>query len=180
MLKKINEYWTDENNNRWDTEIYTKEQAKTFSKSLINCYNCYNCMNCNNCFNCNYCDNCRNCGYCNNCHYCNNCENCYYCYYCSNCHDCHSCRYCNDCYNYKQNPQRYITKKIGSRNDQTTFYCGKTENNEKEIQVVCGCFRSNLEKFEKAVLETHKDNDVCREQYLKEIEKVKVLFDLEV
>lgn len=49
-----------------------------------------------------------------------------------------------------------------------------------KLQVVCGCFRSNLEKFEKAVLETHEDNDLFREQYLKEIEKVKALFDLEV
>lgn len=47
-----------------------------------------------------------------------------------------------------------------------------------EVQVVCGCFRGSLENFEKAVLETHKDNDLYREQYLKEIEKVKVLFDL--
>lgn len=46
--------------------------------------------------------------------------------------------------------------------------------------MVCGCFRGNLEKFEKAVLETHKDNDLYRKQYLKEIEKVKALFDLEV
>ena len=69
-----------------------------------------------------------------------------------------------------------MTGKVGSRKDQTTFYYGETENNEKEIQVVCGCFRGNLEDFEKAVLETHKDNDLYREQYLKEIEKVKVLF----
>lgn len=49
-----------------------------------------------------------------------------------------------------------------------------------EVQVVCGCFRGNLEDFEKAVLKTHKDNDLYRKQYLKEIEKVKALFDLEV
>ena len=49
-----------------------------------------------------------------------------------------------------------------------------------EVQVACGCFIGNLEEFEEAVLETHKDNDLFREQYLKEIEKVKVLFDLEV
>lgn len=210
MLKQINRYWMDENNNRWDCGIYTKEQAEDFSKSLVNCYNCCNCMNCNNCCNCNYCENCHNCGYCNNCHYCNNCENCYYCYYSSNCRDCHSCRNCNNCnkchdchncnncrycyncsncrdcnncYNccyYKQNPQRYTTGKVGSRNDQTTFYYGETKNNEKEIQVVCGCFKGNLEEFEEAVLETHKDNDFYRKQYLKEIEKVKVLFDLEI
>ena len=49
-----------------------------------------------------------------------------------------------------------------------------------ELQVVCDCFKGSLENFEKAVLETHKDNDLYRKQYLKEIEKVKVLFDLEV
>lgn len=49
-----------------------------------------------------------------------------------------------------------------------------------EVQVICGCFIGDLEDFEKAVLETHKDNDLYREQYLKEIEKVKVLFELEV
>ena len=49
-----------------------------------------------------------------------------------------------------------------------------------EVQVVCGCFGGSLENFKKAVLETHKNNDVYRKQYLKEIEKVKVLFELEV
>ncbi len=44
--------------------------------------------------------------------------------------------------------------------------------------MVCGCFRGDLEAFEKAVLETHADNDKFKNQYLKEIEKVKVLFDL--
>ena len=140
-MEQINGYWTDENNNRWDTEIYTEEAAEKFSKSLVNCYNCYSCYNCRNCQNCDYCDNCRN------------------------------------CRNYKLNPQRYTTKKIGSRNDQTTFYYGETKNG-MEVQVVCGCFWGNLEEFEEAVLETHKDNDLYRKQYLKEIEKVKILFDL--
>jgi hypothetical protein len=212
-MKQINGYWTDENNNRWDTEIYTEGQAEKFSKSLVDCHNC---RNCSYCYNCNYCDNCQNCidcRNCDNCHACRNCRNChgcdycdycdscYDCDYCHNCRNCYSCRncincrncyscdncnYCNNCRNchycnyYKLNPQRYTTGKIGSRNDQTTFYYGETENNEKEIQVVCGCFFGNLEDFEKAVLETHKDNDLCRKQYLKEIEKVKVLFELEV
>lgn len=139
MLKKINRYWVDENNNRWNIEIYTEEQAEKYSKSLVNCYNCINCINCRNCLNCNYCDNCSN---------------------------------------YKSNPQKYTTKEIGSRDDQITFYYGKTKIG-MELQVVCGCFRGNLEKFKKSVLETHKDNDLYRKQYLKEIEKVKVLFDLE-
>ena len=48
-----------------------------------------------------------------------------------------------------------------------------------EVQVVCGCFKGNLEEFKTAVLETHKNCDEYREQYLREIEKVKVLFDLD-
>lgn len=39
MLKTINNYWVDENNNRWDIEIYT-EEAEKCSKSLVNCYDC--------------------------------------------------------------------------------------------------------------------------------------------
>ena len=170
-MKQINGYWVDENNNRWDIKIYTAKQAEKFSKSLVNCYNCDNCSycdNCDNCDDCNCCSNCKNCRYCSYCDYCNNCSNCRYCRYCFYCHDCHY---------YKLNPQRYTTRKIGSRNNQTTFYYGETKNG-MEVQIICGCFRGNLEKFEKAVLETHKDNDLYREQYLKEIEKVKVLFEL--
>ena len=148
-MKQINGCWVDENNNRWDIEFYTEEEAEKCSKSLVDCENCRNCINCRNCYSCD------------NCNYCNNCRNCHYCNY------------------YKLNPQRYTTNKIGSRNDQTTFYYGETGNGMK-VQIVCGCFRGNLEEFEEAVLEKHKDNDLYREQYLKEIEKVKVLFDLEV
>ena len=43
---------------------------------------------------------------------------------------------------------------------------------------MCDCFRGDLEAFEKAVLETHASNNKFKNQYLKEIEKVKVLFDL--
>ena len=196
-MKQINGYWVDENNNRWDIEIYTEEQAEKASKSLVNCRNCYNCHDCRYCHycdNCRNCDNCGYCGYCHDCHCCNDCRYCHDCRYCRNCHYCDNCRYCHDCRycdncgycgycrncnNYKQNPRRYTTDKIGSRNDQTTFYYGETKNG-MEVQIVCGCFRGNLEDFEKAVLKTHKDNDLYRKQYLKEIEKVKVLFELEV
>ena len=211
-MKQINGYWVDENNNRWDIEIYTEGQAEKFSKSLVNCHNCrncsycyncdycdncQNCIGCRNCYscyscrNCQNCDNCRNCYSCYNCQNCDNCRNCYSCYNCRNCRNCYSCYNCRNCHycdycdncrycrNYKLNPQKYTTKKIGSRNDQTTFYYGETESG-MEVQIICGCFRGNLEDFEKAVLETHKDNDLYRDQYLKEIEKVKVLFDLEV
>lgn len=163
-MKQIDGFWIDENNNKWDTKIYTEEEAEKRSKSLVNCYNC---KNCRNCIGCCYCHDCHDCCYCHDCRYCR------YCRYCCN------CDYCNYCRNYKSDPQRYTTKKIGSRLDTTTFYYGETENG-MEVQIICGCFRGNLEKFEKAVLETHKDNFFYRKQYLKEIEKVKVLFDLEV
>lgn len=68
---------------------------------------------------------------------------------------------------------RYTTVKLGSRNDNTNFYYDGVDN----LQVVCGCFRGNLDDFEKAVKETHGNNDYAME-YLKEIEKVKVLFNL--
>ena len=51
-------------------------------------------------------------------------------------------------------------------------------NSDGEIFIDTKEINHNLEDFEKAVLETHKDNDLYRKQYLKEIEKVRVLFDL--
>ena len=53
-----------------------------------------------------------------------------------------------------QTSQDYITiLPIGSRNDVTTFY--KTDSG---IDVKCGCFNGSIEKFLKAVEETHGDN----------------------
>ena len=158
-MKQINGYWVDGNNNRWSCELYTKEKAEEWSKTLVDCDNCDNCDNCHDCHNCHNCDNC---------HDCRNCDNCCNCDNCFGCHD------------YKQNPQRYVTGHIGSRNKQATFYyLDDDEMGDKKIQVVCGCFRGNIEEFEQAVLETHADNDDQRKQCLKEIAKVKVLFELE-
>jgi len=63
---------------------------------------------------------------------------------------------------FKENPQRYTSKKIGSRNAQTTIYWI-----EDNIQIICGCFKGNLLQFELAVEETHKNNP----QYLEEYQK---------
>ena len=53
-----------------------------------------------------------------------------------------------------QTSQDYIAiSPIGSRNDVTTFY--KTDSG---IDVRCGCFNGSIEKFLKAVEETHGDN----------------------
>ena len=53
-MKNENGYWIDENNNKWNKNIYSEEAAKKWSKTLINCYYCTNCTNCTNC---TYCSN---------------------------------------------------------------------------------------------------------------------------
>lgn len=97
---------------------------------------------------------------------------------CINCIDCRWCSDCRDCRGYKNRPMQYVTSEIGSRNDSSTFYYGETENG-MSLQVVCGYFRGDLEGFEKAVLTTYANDEEYKTSYLKEIEKVKVLFELE-
>ena len=89
---------------------------------------------------------------------------------CRYCIDCSYCSDCSDCSDYKTNPQRFVTKKIGSRNDNTSFYW----TNNTDLHVVCGCFRGDLEEFELKVKEVH-SNTIHLNSYLKEIEKVKFL-----
>ena len=76
-MKQKNGYWLDKNNNKWNSTIYTKEQAEKYSVTLLNCSNC---------------SNCRDCEYCRDCSDCSNCEY---------CRDCSDCRYCSDLYNCK-------------------------------------------------------------------------------
>lgn len=59
---------------------------------------------------------------------------------------------------------------MGSRDDQTIYYFY-----DSKIDVVCGCFRGNIDEFEAKVKKTYKDG-IHRENYLKEIAKVKTLF----
>jgi len=47
-MEKINNYWVDENNNRWDASNNTEKQAQEKSKSLVDCSNCRNCSDCKN------------------------------------------------------------------------------------------------------------------------------------
>jgi len=48
-MKEQNGYYVDENNNRWDCNLYSKEQAKRYSESLINCSDCSDCSHCSRC-----------------------------------------------------------------------------------------------------------------------------------
>lgn len=149
-MKREDFWWIDGNNNKWDADLYTEDEAEKCSKSLTNCENCINCKNCIDCDSCVRCDSCINC---------DNCIN------------------CNNCNGYVTNPSMYITQNIGSRNDQTIFYYGKTGKG-MSVQIQCGCFHGDLKEFAEAVEKTH-SADEYGEQYRKEIEKVKMLFDLE-
>ena len=183
-MKKIGEYWIDENNNTWSCAIYSKKEALKNSKTLVNSRDCCNCSYCSYCSNCRDCRDCRNCHDCSNCHNCRNCRNCHDCHDCSNCHNCRNCRNCHDCSNchncrnchdcnncreFSENPQRYTTSKIGSRASNTTFYWLN-----KDVIVVCGCFIGTLPEFEKRVNSTYGDKYYGK-TYKAEIKKVKYL-----
>ena len=118
-MKQDNNYYIDNNENKWSKRKFTEKQAEDFSKTLRNCSHCNNCricIDCNYCNNCDHCENCYKCNYCSycykcsrcyhcndchgcdNCHYCNNCNNhCHDCSHCYNCNHCSYCNYCNDC-----------------------------------------------------------------------------------
>ena len=155
-MKKVNGFWTDENNNKWDCDYYTKERAIQLSKTLINCRDCRDCLDCSDC------------RYCSNCLDCSDCRNCSNCLDCSDCSNCSDCRYCSDC---SEQPEHYSTLKIGSRNDITHFY--KTESG---IMVRCGCFWGTLEAFEFKVKATYPVGHKHNKTYLNEISKVKRLW----
>jgi len=159
-MREENGLFIDDKNNTWDCNIYTTEQAIKCSESLIDCSYCRDCSGCSYCSNCR---GCSNCGYCSYCSSCSNCSNCSSCSYCSYCSDCSGCR------DYKENPQRIVSPRIGSRQRQTTVYW----TGKEDVQVVCGCFKGSLEEFKKEVIAVHNNSEYCN-QYLTFIEKVEV------
>lgn len=72
----ITNYWTDENGNRWDCSLFTREEAEKFSKTLINCKFCTNCISCTDCQSCEGCGSCGGCRDCVDCEYCTDCSGC--------------------------------------------------------------------------------------------------------
>ena len=126
-MDKINNFYVDENNNRWDADIYTKSYAQKCSESLV---------------------------------------------YCHNCSDCSCCRNCSD---FNINPQRYVTPKVGSRDDNTTIYWVGND-----VQVVCGCFRGNVDEWEAKIKETHKYNEKHLKEYLEQVEHINKIMELSI
>ena len=138
-----NNRWYDDRGNSWGADIDNEASALSKSNSLIGC---------------RYCSGCSDCRYCSGCSDCSD---------CSGCSDCSDCRYCSGCSDCSDNPERIVSPRIGSRKDCTTVYWlnGKT-------QVVCGCFRGDLDSFEAKVNNDYPDNAYGKE-YMEFIEKVR-------
>ena len=67
MVKLINNYYVDSNNNRWSRFKYTEEEATRHSLHLRTSYNCLDCTYCTDCIDCISCKDCISCIDCNNC-----------------------------------------------------------------------------------------------------------------
>lgn len=70
--------------------------------------------------------------------------------HCKVCTDCTDCSSCAGCQDFKDNPERVVSPRLGSREGTTTLYF-----NKDMTQVVCGCFLGSLEEFEIAVENKH-------------------------
>ncbi len=138
-MKLENNYWIDENFNKWDSGLCTESQAKRYSESLKNCTDCISCKGCKGCINCTSCTNCIN---------------------CTSCRGCISCTDCRGCVNFDINPQRIVSPFIGSRRAQSVFYW----NGDKEL-LICGCFTGSLAEFEEKVKETHGETQYAKEYF---------------
>lgn len=104
------------------------------------------------------------------CSYCSDCRSCSSCSDCRDCSSCSDCSDCRDCSYFKSNPMRYVSKNMGSRNSQTSIYWIDTN-----IQIICGCFRGDINKFEEAIKQTHANNDTYKNEYLKLVELMKYI-----
>ena len=131
------------------SNTYTQDQAEKYAETLMNCSYCRNCISCS------YCRDCRDC------------SGCISCSDCRNCRDCSGCISCISCSDFELNPQRITSAKIGSRFDQSTYYF-----TDKHEQIVCGCFKGILQKFEDRVNTVHGDSQHGKD-YFKWIKAVK-------
>ncbi|MCI2236832.1 hypothetical protein NCR96_08925 [Helicobacter sp. 14348-15] len=103
--KKMDTYMLfDKNNNSWNLNKFTKDEAIKASKTLVDCFLCRDCVNCKDCWYCEECSDCINC------RICRNCKNCVRCYKCENLQDAH----------------RYIKNKLDE------IYWGEQEQNNTE------------------------------------------------
>jgi hypothetical protein len=131
MLPLIDNYWTDENNNRWYFRNYTQTEAASNSKYMENCTNCTDCSSCSDCHNCTDCQDCKNCNNCRDCYNLVNSEDCTHSDNCNNCQGCEYCSYCNDCANCESIENKYIIRSRESGDEIERFQ--SLEEAEKTI-----------------------------------------------
>lgn len=55
-----NGYYIDDNNNKWNIDRYTEQEATEYSENLTDCRDCTDCKNCKSCLNCSDSVNCHN------------------------------------------------------------------------------------------------------------------------
>jgi len=145
-MKLINNYWVDENNNKWNEANCSEEQAIENSKSLINCSHC---SDSSDLFYCSYCFNCSDLFHCSDCSYSSNLS------------------HCSRCSDFKSNPQRIVSDNIGSRKSQTTIYF----NNEKTL-VICGCYKGTLQEFKDRVCNVYSKDTLYYKEYFNFINRI--------
>jgi hypothetical protein len=181
-MKLINNYWVDENNNKWNEANCSEEQAIENSKSLINCSHCsdssdlfycsycFNCSDLFHCFNCSDLFHCSDCSYSSNLSHCSRCSyssNLSHCSYCSDCSYSSNLSHCSRCSDFKSNPQRIVSDNIGSRKSQTTIYF----NNEKTL-VICGCYKGTLQEFKDRVCNVYSKDTLYYKEYFNFINRI--------
>lgn len=180
-LSEDKKWWIDENNNRWDAQRYTEEQAEYFSNTLKHCTDCSNCkycvyckdctvcISCHNCQGCQFCVHCDECSGCVDCTSCTGCESCEWCRHCSGCEKCKNCWYCNRCKRFESNPQRVHGCELRYADWYPMVYwleAGKE-------QCVVGEFRGTLSELE-AFVQQHEEYDQTQvDGYLKFIKGVR-------
>lgn len=77
-------WWIDENDNKWNINDFSKENAEFYSETLFNCQHCVDSWNLKHCISCIECSDCTDC------------DNCYKSSYLIECSDCVECTHLND------------------------------------------------------------------------------------
>ncbi len=158
MLVKKDDFWVDEeNNNRWDCEKFSQEQAEKESLTQKDCFGLRDCSDLVDCFGLRDCSDLVDCFGLRDCSYLVDVRN------CSDLVDVRSCSGLRDV-------QKYTTPKIGSRKSQTTIYFAKDFT-----QVICGCFKGTLKEFIEKVGITYPKDHAHYIEYMKEITKMRDL-----
>ena len=176
-----NNWYIDQNDNRWSATRYNEDEADSLSRTLKGCRECINCQDCVNCNHCRECSDCRycsKCSYCSECSYCDGCIDCRYCHLCGasahcicchTCENCAHCKYCHNCYNFYKNPQRIVGRSISSEECAPVVYWIV----KGEEQCLVEGFRGTLDELEAHAVEVYTNNLKHLSKYLEFIKGVR-------